>query len=250
MLLIGEVSEESLLQARDPGRASPSRSHARKRRRGERAHPAGPRDHEQPSTRGLDQLVLGCLHPDVARSTRLRPSMSFDQPMAHSGSMGEKSHFSSITHALSHALYAQGKYEEAEQLTLECEEVSRPNDVHSQISWRSIRAKTLARKGEHPGGREACTGGRCFRREERLLARTRRRADRPCRSTGTAEQARAGDRGDSEGSRSARAERQRIGRRPDVCPARRTVGVIRSNTVSKGERPEEVASHPRKRRTG
>ena len=63
--------------------------------------------------------------------------------------MGEKSHFSSIAHALSHALYDQGRYEEAEQLTHECEEASRPNDVHSQIIWRSIRAKTLARKGEH-----------------------------------------------------------------------------------------------------
>ena len=58
--------------------------------------------------------------------------------------IGEKSHFSSIAHALSHALYAQGRYDEAERLTHECEEASRPNDIHSQISWRSIRAKILA----------------------------------------------------------------------------------------------------------
>lgn len=63
--------------------------------------------------------------------------------------MGEKSHFSSISHALSHALYDQGRYAEAEELTYECEEVSRPNDVHSQISWRSIRSKAFARRGEH-----------------------------------------------------------------------------------------------------
>jgi tetratricopeptide (TPR) repeat protein len=63
--------------------------------------------------------------------------------------MGEKSHFSTILHGLSRALYAQGRYAEAEQLTYECEEVSRPNDVHSQINWRSIRAKTLARRAEH-----------------------------------------------------------------------------------------------------
>jgi tetratricopeptide (TPR) repeat protein len=63
--------------------------------------------------------------------------------------MGEKSHFSTIVHALSHALYMQGRYEEAEDLTHECEEAARPNDVHSQISWRSVRAKALARMGEH-----------------------------------------------------------------------------------------------------
>ena len=97
---------------------------------------------------GLDQLVLAAFilmwqGDPIAAEHELRPAYGALRQM------GEKSHFSSITHALSHALYAQGKYEEAEQLTLECEEVSRPNDVHSQISWRSIRAKTLARKGEH-----------------------------------------------------------------------------------------------------
>ena len=62
--------------------------------------------------------------------------------------MGEKSHFSSISHALSSALYTQGRYDEAEQLTRECEDATRPNDVHSNILWRSIRAKVLARRGE------------------------------------------------------------------------------------------------------
>jgi DNA-binding SARP family transcriptional activator/class 3 adenylate cyclase len=62
--------------------------------------------------------------------------------------LGEKSHLSSICHALSHALYEQGRYDEAEQLTRECEEASRPNDVHSQILWRSTRAKVIARSGE------------------------------------------------------------------------------------------------------
>src|SRR5205814_537567 len=54
--------------------------------------------------------------------------------------LGEKSHFSSISHALSNALYAQGRYDEAEQLTRECAEASRPNDIHSQINWRAIQA--------------------------------------------------------------------------------------------------------------
>ena len=53
-----------------------------------------------------------------------------------------------MAHALSNAVYIQGRYEEAEQLTLECEDASRPNDVHSQILWRSMRAKALAQRGE------------------------------------------------------------------------------------------------------
>jgi ATP/maltotriose-dependent transcriptional regulator MalT len=73
--------------------------------------------------------------------------------------LGEKSHFTSITHALSQALYDQGRYDEAEQLTRECAEASLPNDVYSQISWRAIRAMVLARRGEFDAaerlGREA-----------------------------------------------------------------------------------------------
>jgi ATP/maltotriose-dependent transcriptional regulator MalT len=42
----------------------------------------------------------------------------------------------------------QGRQEEAEELTRECEEAARPNDVHAQIRWRAIRAKVMARKGE------------------------------------------------------------------------------------------------------
>jgi len=62
--------------------------------------------------------------------------------------LGEKSHFSSFSHLLSNAVYLQGRYDEAERLTQESEQASRPNDVHSQILWRSTRAKVLARRGE------------------------------------------------------------------------------------------------------
>ena len=66
--------------------------------------------------------------------------------------IGEQSHLSSLAHALATALYLQGRYADAEQLTQECEAVSRPNDVHSQILWRSTRAKALARQNELDDG--------------------------------------------------------------------------------------------------
>jgi DNA-binding SARP family transcriptional activator len=62
--------------------------------------------------------------------------------------IGEKSHFSSLAHGLANAVYMQGRYDETEELTRECELACRPNDVHSQILWRSTRAKVLARREE------------------------------------------------------------------------------------------------------
>ena len=62
--------------------------------------------------------------------------------------LGEKSHFSTMVHALASAAYMQGRYDEAERFTYECEEATRANDVYSGIAWRATRAKVLARKGE------------------------------------------------------------------------------------------------------
>jgi DNA-binding SARP family transcriptional activator len=78
----------------------------------------------------------------VAAENELRPAYDALKRI------GETSHFSSIAHALANALYLQGRYDEAEELTRECERASRPNDIHSQTLWRSIRAKALARRGE------------------------------------------------------------------------------------------------------
>ena len=60
---------------------------------------------------------------------------------------GEKSHYSSITVLLAQAMYAQGRYAEAEKLAVEASEAARPNDVHVQTLWRTVRAKALVRRG-------------------------------------------------------------------------------------------------------
>jgi tetratricopeptide (TPR) repeat protein len=64
--------------------------------------------------------------------------------------IGEKSHFSSLAHALANVVLAQGRYDEAERLVAECEAASRPNDVHAQIATRFIRAQILAHRGVFP----------------------------------------------------------------------------------------------------
>src|SRR5439155_26590966 len=62
--------------------------------------------------------------------------------------LGERSNFSSLSHSLANAVYMQGRYDEAEQLTRECEEAARRNDVHSQVHWRATRATVNPRRGE------------------------------------------------------------------------------------------------------
>jgi DNA-binding SARP family transcriptional activator len=68
--------------------------------------------------------------------------------------MGETSHFSTIVLGLAATAYLQGRYDDAVQYTIEGEHAARPNDVASQIMWRSIRAKTIARQGDHATAQE------------------------------------------------------------------------------------------------
>ncbi len=62
--------------------------------------------------------------------------------------VGEKSHFSAVTGSLARAVCAQGRYEEADQLSRESEQAARANDIHSHIVWRTVRATVLANRGE------------------------------------------------------------------------------------------------------
>jgi class 3 adenylate cyclase/tetratricopeptide (TPR) repeat protein len=68
--------------------------------------------------------------------------------------IGEKSHFSSLATALAQAVYAQGRYEDAEVLAGEAREASRLIDVQCQTISRTVKAKVLARRGEHSAAEE------------------------------------------------------------------------------------------------
>jgi predicted ATPase len=62
--------------------------------------------------------------------------------------MGELGRLSTEAAFLAEAVYAQGRYDEAEQLTAISADAATPDDAFSQIAWRGTRSKTLARKGE------------------------------------------------------------------------------------------------------
>jgi class 3 adenylate cyclase/tetratricopeptide (TPR) repeat protein len=63
-------------------------------------------------------------------------------------SMGEKVNLSLVAASLAKAIYLQGRYEEAERLTVLSEEATSPEDIWSQVAWRSARATILASRGE------------------------------------------------------------------------------------------------------
>ena len=62
--------------------------------------------------------------------------------------IGELGWLSTVACILGEALCAQGRYDEAEQLTTVTEGSADAEDAYSQALWRSVRAKTLIRRGE------------------------------------------------------------------------------------------------------
>jgi hypothetical protein len=62
--------------------------------------------------------------------------------------LGEKTAYSSVAAMLARTLCDRGLDDEAEHYTHASEEAAGPNDVLSQIVWRSTRAKVLAHRGQ------------------------------------------------------------------------------------------------------
>jgi tetratricopeptide (TPR) repeat protein len=62
--------------------------------------------------------------------------------------MGEKALLSTVAFNLGEALYLQGRCEEAEEFARVSEDLTPPDDIASQVGWRALRAKILARRAE------------------------------------------------------------------------------------------------------
>jgi predicted ATPase/class 3 adenylate cyclase len=67
--------------------------------------------------------------------------------------MGERGYLSSVAGSLAGALYAQGRLDEAQQLTEEAQAATIPGDIDAQAQWRVTRARLLARGGHFPAAR-------------------------------------------------------------------------------------------------
>jgi class 3 adenylate cyclase/tetratricopeptide (TPR) repeat protein len=87
---------------------------------------------------GYIELVAG--HPEAAER-HLRDGY------AELARMGEKAYLSTVAVDLAEALYRLDELAEAESFTRISEISADPTDLSSQIGWRSVRAKVLARRG-------------------------------------------------------------------------------------------------------
>lgn len=62
--------------------------------------------------------------------------------------IGEMAWLPTVVDILSEAVYAQGRYDEAEALTKTSEEIAGTEDLYSQVLRRTVRAKVLAQRGQ------------------------------------------------------------------------------------------------------
>ncbi len=68
--------------------------------------------------------------------------------------MGEQGYLGHLAGSLAEALYAQGRLDEAQQMTEEAETTAGPSETDARAIWRSAKAKVLARRGEFPAARQ------------------------------------------------------------------------------------------------
>jgi ATP/maltotriose-dependent transcriptional regulator MalT len=61
--------------------------------------------------------------------------------------LGERYLLSTVSGELARVLYAQGRHDEAEQMSRHAQELADADDIASQTLWRTVQAKVLARKG-------------------------------------------------------------------------------------------------------
>lgn len=67
--------------------------------------------------------------------------------------MGDRGYLSTVASLLAEALYAQGRLDEARQMTEEAQAAAAPDDIDTQARWRAVRARILARSGQFPAAR-------------------------------------------------------------------------------------------------
>jgi tetratricopeptide (TPR) repeat protein len=79
---------------------------------------------------------------------------------------GERASLSTTSATLAQAVYAQGRYEEADELCRFSESTAAPEDLATHVASRGVRARILARKGR-PAEAEAVA-----REAVELVART------------------------------------------------------------------------------
>lgn len=98
-----------------------------------------------------------------AAEAALRPAVESLQRMGEQGMM------STAVAMLGEALYRQGRDDEAMLATIASESATAEDDVASQMAWRGVRAKILARRGDYREAERLARKGAAFADETDLL---------------------------------------------------------------------------------
>jgi tetratricopeptide (TPR) repeat protein len=93
---------------------------------------------------GIVELIAG---DAAAAEHHVRPAYEALQ------AMGERGYLSTVAGRLAEALCAQGRLDEAQQMTEEAQAATSPGDIDAQARWRTARARILARRGQFPAAR-------------------------------------------------------------------------------------------------
>lgn len=95
---------------------------------------------------GYFALQLGLAAPNFVEASVLEDELRASCQALEA--VGDRTQYSSVAALLARTLCARGRYVEAEHYTRVSEDAAGPNDVASQIMWRSTRGKVLAHRGE------------------------------------------------------------------------------------------------------
>ena len=98
--------------------------------------------------------------------------------------LGEKYLLSTVAGELARVFYAEGRFEEAEQMSHQAQDLADPDDIESQIRWRTVHARLLARNGKGNVALTSSGSGRAPRAHRRRR-RPGRHARRPSRRPAT-----------------------------------------------------------------
>ena len=120
-----------------------------------------------------DQISLSRTLLDSARVEMLADSPETAERDARAGyeileRIKSTGNLASAAPHLGDFLYAQGRYDEAEKLSEFSERITIEGDVDAEVRWRQLRAKTLARRGQHDEAEALAEGGGSHRRSDRL----------------------------------------------------------------------------------
>ena len=141
----------------------PAARNARPAGRGPRDDPQGRRRSagaRRPSRRG-DEPRRGArvLRRDGARRLAGGRAGATARRTTSSSSMGDKSYLALTAGWLAHCLYALGRYDEADEFAVVCENAAARSWVAAQVSLAGGASAAARARGRGRGGRGACQGG-------------------------------------------------------------------------------------------